>query len=89
MSADSFEGTRKDLNRAIRRLGILEWVILTAAAALALGGGWLTAWLLQGWGFPFRVTWTVASVLLFGIPGVKVLLNQNRDESPDSRKTDG
>jgi hypothetical protein len=89
MSADSFEGTRKDLNRAIRRLGILEWVMLAAAAALALGGGWLTAWLLQGWGLPFRVTWTLASVLLFGIPGVKVLLNENRAHSLDPPETDG
>lgn len=81
MSTDSFEGTRKELNRAIWRLGVLEWVILIAAALFALAGGWLTALLLEGWGLPFRLTWTIASVLLFGAPGVKVLL-WLRSETP-------
>ncbi len=81
MSAGSYEGTRKDLNRAIWRLGVLEWVILLIAAVLALAGGWVTAFLLESQGLPFRPTWTVAAVLLFGIPGVKVILSRRRAES--------
>lgn len=79
MRPDSYEGTREDLNRAIRRLGILEWVILGAAALFALVGGWVIALLLEDWGLPFRLTWTIASTLLFGVPGVKVLLAERAD----------
>jgi len=88
MSPGSFEGTRKDLNRAIWRLGILEWVILAVTALFALGGGWLTALLVEGWGLPFRTTWTLASVLLFGIPGLRVLLHQRRQNVSEAAESD-
>lgn len=55
--------------RAIRRLDILEWVILGVAALLAVGGGWLVAAVLApAVGLPFGVVWTVAALLLIGVP---------------------
>ena len=73
---EPYRGTRKEVKRAIRRLDILEWVILGAAAIVALLGGWLVAWLVRGLGIPFRLTWTIASVLLFAVPGVSVLARE-------------
>ena len=50
--------------------------MLGAAAIVALLGGWLIAWLVRDLGLPFRLTWTLASVLLFAIPGVSVLARE-------------
>ena len=62
---------RDAMNRAMRRLGVLEAILLGAAAIAALAGGWLAALLARSaFGFPFRTTWLVSSLLLFVIPGV-------------------
>jgi hypothetical protein len=62
--------TREVAERAIRRLDILEWVILTGVAALSIVGGWLVALVLStATGMPFRPVWIVAALLLFGVPG--------------------
>jgi uncharacterized membrane protein len=67
------QGTREEMRRAIRRLNALEYVILLAAVLLALVGGALAAFLIRSLaGFPFGITWAVASVLLFVLPGVAV-----------------
>lgn len=67
--------------RAIRRLDLLEWVMLGMVAVLALGGGAVIAWLLQAMvGTPFRPTWIVASVLLFAVPGAISLKRLRSDE---------
>ena len=61
---------RAVMNRAIRRLNLLETILLGAAAIAALAGGWLAALLARSaFGFPFRTTWLVSSLLLFVIPG--------------------
>ena len=73
---EPYGGTRREMNRAIRRLNILEWVMLAGAAVMALLGGWVIAWLVRGLGLPFRTTWTLASVLLFAVPGVSVLARE-------------
>ena len=73
--------TREVAARAIRRLDILEWVILAGAGVLAAAGGALVAWMLAtplGW--PFRTTWVVASLLLFGVPGLVAMRRLRRDE---------
>lgn len=58
------------MQRAIRRLGVLETLFLLLAAAAALVAGALVAWLLgQAVGFPFRPTWAVSALLLFLLPG--------------------
>ena len=62
---------RKVADRAIRRLGILEVLILAGAALAALVGGALAAFLAaSGFGWPFRPTWFVASLLFFVVPGL-------------------
>lgn len=66
------QGTRGNevMDRAIRRLGILEALFLLLAAGAALLAGALVAWLLvQALGLPFRPTWAVASLALFILPG--------------------
>jgi len=56
--------------RAVRRLDVLEWVILAVAAAAATAAGALVAWLLaEPVGVAFRTLWIVASLVLFGVPG--------------------
>jgi len=66
---DGFEGTREEMQRAIRRLRILEVVIGLAAVSLAIGGGALVAFVLSsGTALPFRLTWGVTSVILLVIP---------------------
>ncbi len=78
---------RRIADRAIRRLDVLEYVILLAAALMALLGGALVAWLLMALaGFSFRITWVVSSILLFVIPGASVYLREFRrgNGRPDS-----
>lgn len=73
-AGDGFRGTREEMERAIRRLHALEYVILGFVALVALGGGALVAYILSsGTDLPFRATWIVLSLLLFIVPGMVVL----------------
>lgn len=81
MTDDPFAGTRRDMNRAIRRLDVLEWVLLAVIAALALGGGWVIAWLLADFGLPFQASWVMSAILLFAVPGAVVLLRERRAQT--------
>jgi len=73
--------TREIASRAVRRLDILEWVMLAGAVVLSLVGGALVALLLEtSVGLSFRPTWVVASLLLFGVPGVIAMKRMRRDE---------
>lgn len=89
-----YEGTREEVERAIRRLNVLEYAIMAAAVVLALGGGALAAYMLSSaTSFPFRLTWAVCSVLLLVVPGVIVFgrdqrRTDTRDE-PDGRAGNG
>ncbi|MEX0935756.1 MAG: hypothetical protein WD013_02550 [Gemmatimonadota bacterium] len=66
----NFEGTREEMERAIRRLNMLEYAILVAVVILALAGGGAAAFILSaGTNFPFRLTWGLISLLLLVIPG--------------------
>ncbi len=70
---NGFDGTREEVERAIRRLSVFEYVILAASFALALGGGGLAAYLFSaGTNLPFRLTWAVVSMGLLVIPGLFV-----------------
>lgn len=83
MVADDNKGVRRDMARAVRRLNILEYFILAAAAALSLGGGALVALLLNELtGAPFRISWFISSLLLFSVPGFFVLRRENRRDPP-------
>ncbi len=67
--------------RAIRRLDILEWVLLAAAMILAIGGGAAVAWLIAPTvDVGFRPIWMVMSVLLFVVPGVIAITRMRKDE---------
>ncbi len=92
---NGFEGTREEMERAIRRLNTLEYVILVASFLLALAGGGVVAFLLSsGTALPFRLTWGVVSILLLLIPGLLVF-GRNRpgrrtdDERSDPTQTNG
>ena len=68
-------------NRAIRRLDILEWLILFGAMLLATGGGAVVAWLIAPTlPFQFRTTWIGTSILLFVLPGTFALARLRRSE---------
>ncbi|MFQ5538546.1 MAG: hypothetical protein ACE5GJ_13965 [Gemmatimonadota bacterium] len=72
--------------RAARRLDVLEWLILAAAGVFAvLGGGVVAVILADVAGFPFRPTWLVASVLIFGVPAAISTLRLRRERT-DSRR---
>ncbi len=72
MTNDGFKETRRTMERAIRRLNALEYAMLLAAAFFALAGGAVVAFLLAPAGISFRVSWAVASLLLFLIPAAGV-----------------
>lgn len=80
--------TSEVARRAIRRLDILEWVILAVAVGFAVGGGALVAWLLAGsTSGAFRRVWMITSVLLFVVPGVIVFARLKRDERRKARES--
>lgn len=79
-AGNPFEGTREEVERAIRRLNMLEYLILTAACVLALVGGALAAYLISvSTPLPFRPTWVGMSLLLLVVPGV-IVFGRDRAE---------
>ena len=77
---------REVTRRAIRRLDVLEWVILAAAVGLAVGGGALVAWILAGSSSrTFRTVWMITSALLIVVPGVIVFTRLKRDQLREAR----
>ena len=73
--------TREVTRRAIRRLDVLEWIILAMTAVLAVGGGGLVALLVVGRSAAgFRGTWIVTSLLLLIVPGAVVLVRHRKEE---------
>lgn len=67
--------------RAARRLDYLEWVILAVAVGAAVLGGALVAVLVHDlWALSFRLTWILAAVLLFAVPGGLALRGVKREE---------
>lgn len=66
--------TRRMMATAIRRLNALEFVILGIAMVFAMVAGWISAWLLEILvDAPFRISWSVTSLLFFAVPGAIVL----------------
>ena len=66
--------TQRMMETAIRRLNALEFVILGVAMVLSMVAGWVAAWLLEiSIDAPFRISWTVSSLLFFVVPGATVL----------------
>jgi hypothetical protein len=76
---DEIEAAREVTARALRRLNMLEYVILFFALVLALLGGALVAWVVSSsTDLAFRWTWAGASLLLFVLPGALVYLRERR-----------
>lgn len=68
-----FQETRRDMQRAIRRLNVLEYMIVVAAVVVALVGGWVVAFLVSaGTDLSFRPTWAIVSLVLLIIPAAAV-----------------
>ena len=68
--------------RAIRRLNVLEWVILGGAGLIAVLGGALVSWLIAAQlKVSFRLTWIGLSMLLLAVPGLIVILRSRRNGS--------
>lgn len=86
--------TRAVAKRAIRRLDILEWVMIGGALLLAVMGGWVVAVVLDATlDLPFRPTWIGGSILLFGVPGAMMIRRIRREDrewqrSKESDETD-
>jgi hypothetical protein len=79
--AEAARATREVASRAVRRLDVLEWVILFAAALLSVGAGALVALLAaHSFGLPFRATLIVASLLIFGVPGWFAVRRARRED---------
>ena len=77
-------------SRAIRRLDILEGVMIGGGAVIALIGGGLVAGLLAGVaGLAFRSWWIIASLVLFVVPGAIAIMKIRRDERADARTRAG
>jgi hypothetical protein len=57
------------VERAIRRLSVLEVVIAAAAVVVAVAGGAVVAFVLSaGTAIPFGPTWGITSILLIVVP---------------------
>ena len=79
--------TQEVANRAIRRLDLLEWVMLAGMAGVAIAGGFFVAALLAApAGLSFRPMWVMVSLLLFGVPGAIAMRRMRRDERELSAK---
>ena len=73
--------------RAIRRLDILEWIMVAAGVGAAVLGGWAIAWILAGAGnWDFRSTWIVAAVALFVVGGGATIIQIRRDARAVARR---
>jgi len=84
LDPEEVRAAREVMNRAIRRLDVLEYLVLVAAFLLALLGGALVAWMLNASaGFSFRWSWGLASILLFILPGGWVYLRELRSRDRD------
>ena len=82
---EAAERARVVAQRAIRRLTLLESVIFAVGGLLAIGGGAVVAWVLEGMvGSPFRETWMVASFLLFVIAGGWAIIQIRKEERADA-----
>jgi hypothetical protein len=81
MDTEEARVTGEVARRAARRLDVLEWVILLVVALLSVAAGALVALLLaRPLSISFRLTWTVASLVIFGVPGWFAMRRSRREE---------
>jgi uncharacterized membrane protein len=77
---EDFDAERR---RIIRKISILTWGLVVAAILLAIGGGALLAFFLQGAGLPFLRTWVILSLLLLAVPAAVHLAPRRRKDGED------
>jgi uncharacterized membrane protein len=78
---DMSRQTRRMMATAIHRLNALEFVILGVAMVFSMVAGWISAWLLEIMiEAPFRISWTVSSLLFFVVPGSIVLGREHKEK---------
>ncbi len=91
------EGSRSDTEaadqahvvtrRAIRRLDLLEWVVVLGGMVLSLVGGAIVGWLLSlTFAWPFRSAWIGASLFLFVVSGGVALLQIRSEARADAAR---
>jgi uncharacterized membrane protein len=74
--------------RAVKRLDLLEWVLLAMGGVLASLGGAVIAWLLAALvGWDFRSTWVGASLFLFVVAGTIAIVQIRKDERAAALQT--
>ena len=79
MHGDAHPETRRMMETAIRRLNVLEYLILGVAMGLALLAGALAAWMAESLiGASFRLSWALSSLLFFVVPGWIVFRRERR-----------
>lgn len=89
VAPEDVEAARRFVSRAIRRLNVLETVIMGAAVIIALLGGWLGALLAHNaLGLPLRTTWMVLSVLLFVVPAALAWTMDRRKRREERKQAD-
>jgi len=87
---EAAEVAREVTRRAVWRLDILEWVIMVAAAGLAVIGGALLAWLVAApSGLSFQLVWVTTSMFLFIVPGAFAIARFKNDERTRRRASKG
>ncbi|MCG6989089.1 MAG: hypothetical protein LJF06_13045 [Gemmatimonadetes bacterium] len=80
--AEAVRIAKEVTSRALKRLDVLEWVMLLGAATLSAVAGALVGVLAAHvLGFSFRVTWVVASLLIFGVPGWFAMRRAKREDA--------
>ena len=78
-AAREAEVARAVTKSAIRRLSLLEYLMVGAAVGLALAGGAIFAWVLDPFvGIGFRARWLAASILLLVVPAAFAFLRERR-----------
>lgn len=79
---DEARAAREVTDRAIRRLGWLETILMLAAGLMALLAGAVTALLVSDLtGMAFRIVWIGASLVFFVVPGSMLLVRTRREEA--------
>ena len=79
MHGDAHPEMRRMMERAIRRLNVLEYLILGVAMGLALLAGALAAWMAESlMDVSFRLAWALSSFLCFVVPGWIVFRRERR-----------
>ena len=78
--ARKYSGTIEEMERAIKRLDLLEYLLIGGAMILALIGGAIAAYLITAESdLPFFATWVVVSLVLFVLPGGIAIWSQRQN----------